>query len=371
MKQSIMLIVLIFVVLNVESATHCVETAAEFKAALESAGSNNEDDVIKLKTGDYVSDANTRFIYSYTENKSLEISGGWFDFNQFGCVGQSQDPMATTLDANDESIVLLFTYNNDYPIFNAKISNLSIINGTSTQNVASGLQMALPNNHNGEVIIDRVYFAGNDSDINGALTITWPETVNIKNSVFQFNKAGEGDGVIQINLRADNKGAYFINNTLLYNSHDLLVADSSTTTGLKINIQSMNIDGYPRAFIANNLFWNNEDNDVFLPAIGTSYFYNNNYQTIEGNASFASNNMSQSPLLSLQLLDFTPQPGSPLIDQGKNAEILLGNPPFPFDEDWNYGPSDFDGFSRVINNSVDIGAVEAPPEVPIFENGFE
>ncbi len=371
MKNTVIVLILCSLISVTHAAVHCVSTAQEFKTALQTAGSNNEDDVIRLKSGDYYTISNTQFIYSYTENNSLEISGGWFDFNQFGCFSQTQNPMDTTLDANDQSMVLMFTYNNDYPNVSFKISNLSILNGFHNQNVGSGIQMALPNNHNGEVIIDRVYFAGNDSDINGALTITWPQTVTIKNSVFQFNKSSEGDGVVQINLRAGNNGLYFINNTMLYNSHDVQSPDASTTTGLKVNIHSMDVDGFPKAFIANNLFWYNENTDIYLPSIGTSYFYNNDLQMVKGTADFEGNNISQSPILAPQILNFTPQPGSPLIDRGLNETVLITDPPFPFDEEWSYGSSDFDGFSRVLNGRVDMGAVEAPPEIPIFEDGFE
>jgi hypothetical protein len=371
MIKTITSLLLCTVIINTQAAVHCVSTSQEFKNALQTAGSNQEDDVIRLKNGDYFTINNTQFLYSYTENNALEISGGWFDFNQLECFSQTLNPMNTTLDANDQSIVLMFTYNNDYPGVSFKISNLSILNGYHSQNVGSGIQMALPNNHNGDVIIDRVYFAGNDSDINGALTITWPKTVTIKNSVFQFNKSGEGDGVVQINLRAGNNGLYFINNTMLYNSHDVQIPDASTTTGLKVNIHSMDVDGFPKAFIANNLFWYNENTDIYLPTIGTSYFFNNNFQTLQGHPDNAGDNMSQTPMLAPQILDFTPVTGSPLIDAGKPAPVLITDPPYPFEESWGYGSQDFDGFSRVINNRVDIGAVEAPPEIPIFKDGFE
>jgi len=47
--------------------------------------------------------------------------------------------------------------------------------------------------------------------------------------------------------------------------------------------------------------------------------------------------------------------------------------PVPFELDWDYGVEDYDRgiIGRVAGGRVDIGAVEAPPEVPIFKNGFE
>ena len=149
---------------------------------------------------------------------------------------------------------------------------------------------------------------------------------------------------------------------------------STTSSGLKIVVSSSgNTGAEPKAWIANNLFWDNDTYDIFtIQQSLTVYFYNNNYETFFGHVDYTANNIFVNPMLSQQLLDFTPQPGSPLIDSGMNAPNSTANP-LPFEQNWDYGDTDFDGDAgfRVVNHRVDIGAIEAPPEIPIFKNGFE
>jgi len=231
--------------------------------------------------------------------------------------------------------------------------------------------MALPALHTGQVQINRVYFIGNDSNQNSALTITRANIATIKNSVFQYNESSGGFGTIQVNPAESSIGIYFFNNTVINNSHNIALPDHTHSAGLVVNITSENVDGYPKALIANNLFWNNDNKDIKLSDNGMVYFYNNNFQTLHGHPDFPANNMSEPPMLAPQILNFTPMPGSPLIDKGMNQSnnhLYLGE---LFEDDWSYGSQDFDGFSRVINGRVDIGAVESPPETPIFENSFE
>jgi len=148
---------------------------------------------------------------------------------------------------------------------------------------------------------------------------------------------------------------------------------TSNTSGLSVNLNQSQ-QNIPQSLIANNVFWANENSDFYVTfSGGLNYLYNNNYEFGSGFFEDEANNMSVQPQLSPFLLNFTPEPGSPLIDRGLQMPDIPAIVPLTFLEEWDHGAEDFDRgiFFRVVNNRVDIGAVESPPEVPIFEDGFE
>ncbi len=376
MYRMTFVILLISCSLTTRAAFFCVSNGAELLTAIQTANINGEDDEIRLKNGDYFH-PNQQPFYIDLRNQ-LEISGGWVDIGQLNCAGTTvlSNPMDTTIDGDGQSTVLFFTYNNSFPEVSVKIHNLTIASGYSSVNgIASGLQMVFPVNHVGEVVVDRVYFINNNSVHRSAASITRAASTTIKNSVFQFNNSDDGNGAVYVSpfvsTTSDANDFYFINNTLLFNRHEVTPSVITASSGLKVLVGGGgNGCAVPHVFVANNLFWDNDFYDIYISPDSFAYFYNNNFETFSGVVNFSANNMSEIPILAPQILNFTPQPGSPLINNGLAAPNSTVNPP-PFAENWDYGTVDFDGGLRVINGRVDIGAVEALPEVPIFKNGFQ
>lgn len=376
-----LLLFTLLLVLNFDNkaANFCVETSAEFQSALTTAGNNGQDDVIKLKSGSYYT-SGAPFFFNSAEDFDLNISGGWYDFNQFGCVAQETSPLNTYLNGNDSDSILLLSTQIIGATSQFTISHLTFEWGYIHDNFDNGILTFNGAGFDflGEILIDRVLFRRNLS-LAAIVKIYEGNQVSIRNSVFSKNYIADRNGVVDIHFPDDNYGLYFINNTITGNTlFSSVTAGNDYTIGLKLSI-NQTINGTPKAFIANNIFWNDinySDNgipvDVFEIELsdtgGIHYVYNNDFQTMNSPAEFQSDNLSVNPMLTLpDLTDFTPLPGSPVINAGLSAPESGSN----FEDMWDYGNSDFDGFSRVIDNRVDIGAVEALPEVPIFENGFE
>ncbi len=364
-------IFLMAVAMTANAATFCINDSAELVAALDTARNNGEADEIRIRSGDYLTPNITGFLFNNAENHNLSISGGWTPFNQFDCFSQLAGPLDTTLDGDDFSPVLYIVSGSGTP--EISISNLTITKGiTQAQNIGAGITFYNYDDFDGQFLLDQVFFFENEGPIGAALSYTGSGTITVRNSVFLFNNNYDGKGVVNVSLSPDTTGFYFINNTMIFNSSDLGDTSTSNVAGLHLNMfQDQN--NIPQAMIANNLFWYQSASDFYVTfSGGLTYLYNNNYYLGAGLIEDQANNISEQPLLASPLFDFTPQAGSPLINAGLSMDDPLPVSS-PFLENWDHGTEDFDRgiWVRVVNRRVDIGAVEAPPEVPIFKDGFD
>lgn len=370
------LILCLFLILSVslQAATFCVGTSSELMDALETTESNGQDNVIQIKNGDYLTDGVSAFSYLAEDNQNLTLSGGWLDFGAIECMSQIIDPLGTVLDGNNQTSVLNLSHQQGKPNVNITVENLTISNGFSDSLSAPGMTTYFQPGHMGRLSINWVMFVGNTTNT-AAISALYNYNsyfTNISNSVFFLNHSKDGFGTVYITQTPDAEGVYFVNNTLINNTDNQTSPPNPfISTGLFINL-SGDMNGAPQGLMVNNLFWNNDHNDITALGEGAFYLYNNNYQNREGVFAIDEGNISEPPLLAAQPLDFTPQPGSPLINAGKSQPMLLRGFNF-FLQSWSYGNLDFDGgiLGRVVDGRVDIGAVEALPEIPIFEDGFE
>jgi hypothetical protein len=373
MKLIATCLLLIIIIGQNQAATFCINDANEFETALDQARQNNQDDHIKIRSGDYMTINNERFIYFNSEDFDLKISGGWVNFNQIDCFQQLGKPWDTTLDGNDLSEVL-YIQNNDNSA-NITVENLTISSGFSDSvGNPGGLKIYSDVDYSGKILLDQILFIGNEgpNGVGSALYVLNGHEITVRNSVFIFNTSNNGFGAAMFSLAANQRGVYFINNTLIYNDTNSEDTSVFNASGLYMILNDEN-GITPSALIANNLFWDNENSDFAVSfSGGKTYVYNNNYERGSGLIEDQAYNLSLPPQLAPAILDFTPQITSPLIDKGKRMPEIIPIPT-PFLLGWNHGNEDFDQgiFGRVINGRVDIGAVEAPPEPPIFKNGFE
>ncbi|MFC3192822.1 hypothetical protein ACFODZ_01085 [Marinicella sediminis] len=373
MKYLFITVTLILTSLSSFAATFCVSSSAELANALETAEDNGEDDHIRIQPGDYLTINNERFAFLNQEDHDLTISGGWTPFNQINCFFQLGTPLDTTIDGNDNSPVL-YLQNNSVSSAKFTVSNMTIANGFSDNTAISGGLMFYTHNsqYSGEILIDRVLFLGNEGNNGAALYQVGRGKVVIRNSVFMFNTTQNGNGSAYFSMDAEAAGLHFINNTLVFNNSGSASTAVTNVSGLLLNLNWDNGDT-PDALIANNLFWDQNTRDFYVTfSGGNTMLYNNNYENGSGFFADTANNLSLPPGLEPQLLNFTPAPGSPLNGKG----LAMDDPlplPTAFLESWDHGIEDFDGgfTTRVAFGRVDIGAVEAPWEGPIFADGFD
>lgn len=352
------------------AATFCVETPTELAAALQAAGSNGQNDHIRLKVGSYVPPDEGGFRLLVDEANTTEISGGWVDL-VVDCQLRGSDPKITSIEGNDSKrLFRLFLETGNTDGNNINFSNLSFRNGHGE--VGSGISpihLAIPSN-NVRVLFDRVFFWSNSGDFAGAVAAIGLKRLAIRNSVFMFNEVRETQGTVSVRLSSDGQRFFFINNTMVHNSHT--GTQTTRCSGIQVSTPSAGI--HREALIVNSIFWSNDDYDICLAASVETYLLNNNYQQLSGQAMVASGNLSGNPMLAPQLTDFTPQPTSPMVNAGmQEPSIYISDPPTPIESGWSHGDFDFENHAhpRVIGGQVDIGAVEASYIDQMFCDGFQ
>jgi len=203
------------------------------------------------------------------------------------------------------------------------IRNLSIVRAQVDQ-FSSGLYLSMPaSEFSGEVLIERVQFSGNQGQQGSALRVIGGDKVTVRNSVFVFNRSKNGRGVASI--AGGDIRLYFVNNTFMYNAHDLPSTGADDASALYFGFSLPGT--LPQVLVANNLFWANDTPDLFTSVSGIFHVYNNNFLRRVGQADFEAGNLSVDPQLVNAPLDFTPAQGSPMIDQGY-PEPTPSNHPF-------------------------------------------
>jgi hypothetical protein len=367
MKHTVLLFLLMMCSAKAAAFTFCVTNSNELQTALNTAESNFDDDEIRLKTGNYPR-LNSPFRFESNEPYGLTVSGGWIPTGSNPCGIQFGLPFDTTLDgSNNTEVIDILALSNATHI---NVQNLSIINGQSEFEL-TGLSISHHNHASGEVLVEQVYFNNNQGGYGCALGILGGNKLTVRNNVFYNNTTNNiASGIIYLGLTDMAKGVYFINNTLLDNHTTFQSNNIANASGLVVSVEPP-----AQMLLANNLFWNNQNSDFFF-FDGLNYLYNNNYQSGGGIVTELANNISVPPLLAPAALDFTPTIESPLIDKGLIS--IPPNAPQDFLPDWDPGSGDFNdhgflggNYGRLVNGRIDIGALEAGPETPVFVNGFD
>ena len=104
-NRLLLFIVLVLYQVTLNAATFCVSTSAEFQNALSTAESNGEDNLIKVRLGNY--SLTNGLIYEANSDNNLEISGGWsFFFGNFCGIQSSKNPYLTELNGGSVTRIL-------------------------------------------------------------------------------------------------------------------------------------------------------------------------------------------------------------------------------------------------------------------------
>lgn len=355
------------------AAVFCVTNSDELDQAMQTASTNGQDDEIRIRTGTYPAPEFQAFVYDVDGSFDLKISGGWMPFGLSPCALTTAEPDATTLDGeNLRPVMNIQAQSGDSG--RVEIEELAIISALGSASGAGLRIYSLNGAYSGEVLIDGVQFTGNVGPSSGsALKIVGGNKVTVRNSLFAFNRSNSGNGIASASMGPDDRGVYFINNTFTFSDHDVDPVGPTAASALQIELTD-NGQSESRAFVANNLFWANAANDIWISPQGTSYVYNNNFSQPYTGGDVNADNLSVDPQLVQLGVDFTPAAGSPMIDQGRPEPTPPIPFPTPFSLDWSHGTVDFyrQVVPRVHGQGVDIGAAESPflPDA-MFSDRFE
>ncbi|MCB1561465.1 MAG: hypothetical protein KDI75_10305 [Xanthomonadales bacterium] len=350
----------------VAAAEFCVTSSQQLVDALNAADSNNQDDVIRVATGDYSAPDANGFRYlansASPEDRSLVISGGWTEFFGNPCGQQAGSaPWDTFLSGNGGRVMGIFEGSLS-DITGIEISNLSFTNGDSAGE-AGGLFIDM-NASSGDVQIERCAFIGNHASKAAAMKLVGTQRIQLRSSLVVANttaESGPQSSAVLISTSGD-QGIYLINNTIV--SNQIEAADSPMYGGAFLVANDP-----AKALVVNNILWENDGYDLATFGSGDFYIHNNDIGERVGSNLELLDNISVEPVYAGGLLDFTPAGDSELINAGRRPPPI--NPiPVPFDNNWSTGSVDFVGNPRIRGGQIDIGAYEGLPSV-IFTDGFE
>jgi hypothetical protein len=334
------------------AAVFCVNTSAELGTALNAAGNNGEDDVIRIKTGTYATGSGTSaFGYGTSENFDIALEGGWVTLVVFDCGRRVSDPMATVLSGSGVRRVLRMVPSSGTS-GDMSIENLSISDGNNVSEDGGGLKIGSGNLGTHNIRIERVFFDSNIAQsVGGGAAIATAGIVELRNNLFFGNRSGSNGSAAHVT-------ALFANATAVrsFIGNNTVVANSCSAGATVSCVGGIEVFGSARATVYNNAFFANGFSDVnFAGASGDLYF--NNLDRFGGTPVNVLGNVDlDDPLFTNVLaLDFRLRFESPLRDAGTTSFVL--------------GAVDFADLPRINGDGVDIGAFENDDAV--LKDSFE
>lgn len=361
-------------------AVFCVNTATELQNALDAAGWNGEDDIIKVAQGTYIGN----FSFSSNEGQSITLLGGYTS----DCADRVINPSNTILDGGGSGVVLFFDNWNGGDIL---IEGFTIQNGDAdNQGVgvsANSFSNFFDIRKAGDITLNNNIITGNiaPGNFNGAGVMacsysgSYPTgNVTLTNNTITGNTSGgqaggvsastysetgiAGDVILINNIITGNTafdyagGVEAITNSPSGTAGNIILANNTITENTA-NSQGGGLSIYQPAdrnlYVYNNIIWGNTapaGGDIYFFLTGISNGYNNDYSDMYGSWTNSGNNINEDPLFvggdNYQLQDI-----SPCIDAGDNSAPEL--PEF-----------DFVGSLRIIDGDgdgtaiVDMGAYE-------------
>ena len=334
---------------RLEAASFCVGDTTELRAALQTAASNGEDDLVRIKIGTYRATSGASVAsFSTTQDNALTIRGGYIELGMIDCVTSLNDPTLTIIDGEDvRSGLRLLGMSGSSP--DLTVQNLSVTRGNAAE-VGGGLEVSGSAGFSGDVLIDRVHLRDNTALIGGALAGGTAGTFTVRNNVIRGNVGINSTGGISLTVNHTDANDYRVwvgGNTFVVNACD---SGPSCTAALRVG-------GSARAAVFNNAFVLSEGVDVAVSGPGPLYLLNNNLLNWSGAPTVQSGSLAFADPGFVDLLggDFRLADTSPLREAGTGA--------------FDLGPLDFRGRPRLNDAQYDIGAFEN--DRLVFRSGFE
>jgi len=342
-----------------QAATFCVTSGNQLNSALEAAEFNGQDDTIKVATGTHITDRYAPGDYQWKfepavgvdHEGALTISGGWNAANN--CQTQSTlDPAQTVLDARYWGPVFVVAMVFDDFTGSLHISNLTFYRGESNEFLSdAAMRVVVAGAGGASVTFDNILVSGNRSGANfgdiGLFSLNAGGILKIRNSQF-LNNSFTHPSTGGLTFQATNGAiGFFTNNSI----------SGNTAT---INRKGLSTDGL--VTLTNNAIGDNSSTadpsyDFKTDDPGSLTLNRNHFQTYNitgGSPQSETDTTTGDPAWSLVVARMVPDEISPLRDSGDNTP--LGQIP----------NIDFSGQPRIVNVTIDRGAVEAdaPPAVP-------
>lgn len=238
----------------------------------------------------------------------------------------------------------------------------STISGNSAGNEGGGIMTSIP------VTINYSTISGNSASRGGGISNA-NETTTVNNSTISGNSAGsEGGGIMTFGTMLLNNSTVSGNSTPgvgggINNAGGILTANNSTISSNTAAVDGGGLINFGTASLNNSILANSNRQDCVLAngTINASHsLIENNLGCINGTST---SNKTGDPRLGPLRNNGGPTethallPGSSAINMGDNSLIPLdsNNVPFSFDQRG-------DGFPRIINGIVDMGAFEFNPD---------
>lgn len=320
---------------------YCVNTVEQLIFALDDAGSNGVSDRILLTAGPFQVPNEGLEYSSPLHGESISLEGGYGP----QCSTHS-NALKSVIDGSDSTYFYALSIQAEASA--VTISNLLIRNFTTSNSLAAAL--AVSGNGIDATLDGNVLFL-NRGVTRSALVVTGFEaTVRMRDNIIAGNQSTNEVVLIKgVDPTLPMAQCEITNNTFVSNSANLANQNAS--------FQVLDCD---HAFIANNVFWNNEGIDLQLAddSSGDYQLVNNDIEEMlfPQNLNLSQDaNISTDPGFEPGLLNYLPGPTSPLLDAG----IAIS----PVNQ------LDFVGKARVSGSRIDMGAIER--QVDVFANGFE
>lgn len=343
---------LVLLAFPAQATVYCIRDLTELGTALSAVQNNQQDDEIRIRTGNYIVPLGTNFAASVSDGRNLAISGGWEGSNNT-CATQLPKAAYTTLRRNGSDIGRLLQLSGGSATgTQISVSNLSFVNG---QPPVGGDGGCLLMNSLGQVLrLERVLLLGclAPGGDGGGAYLAGPQLRVVGNAVAE-NEATRG-GALYLQVTGNEGRAYVNSNSIIEN----------TAAGLAGQAGGLQLAVAPTAqvFMTNNLFWSNSAGtdryDIKIES-GEVLSFHDHFNTASGSFLFAPVNRTFGDARLTPPDNLVPQYDSPCRDSGDDA--APGGMP----------AIDLDGNPRPLGSGYDRGAYEVIPPDPIFANGFQ
>ena len=324
-------LLLVFGAPPASATVFCAGTTAQLQAALDTAASNGQDDVVRITSGTLLGGS----VMVSSEPHDIRVSGG---YNAL-C---TQVTGTTFLDG-EEVVRPLRIINDNGDIV---VERISFTRGLSTNNRGGGLNLR---SEGGDIRVELCHFVGNRADdrAGGLNASTVTGSLTIRNNLFYGNSAAAG-GAVEL---FQSQGIAFVTSNTIYKN----IADSGAP-----NVGGLALSGSATYGLYNNILWDND----FLGAYDLSVAQTAPHARVANDLGSVGGLGANPILQELELsvdplfgLDFRLQLQSPLREAGVDE---------PFG---GLSATDLAGEPRIIGAHVDIGAYENRDSV--FADGFE